>query len=69
MIDPITKDTYIKRVGSLCSDCSVLTASILSDINQVFYGEGLAGDLSAIDLSVRYVTSQEYHDIVTGASG
>jgi len=69
MIDPTTRDAYAKRVGSLCSDCSVLTASVLSDINQVFYGEGPTGDLSATDLSIRYVTGQEYHDLVTGASG
>ena len=69
MIDPKTRDAYAKRVGSLCSDCSVLTASVLSDINQVFYGEGPTGDLSATDLSIRYVTGQEYHDLVTGASG
>ena len=69
MIDPITKDVYAKRVGSLRSDCSVLTASILSDINQVFYGEGPEGNLSATNLSIRYVTGQEYHDLVTGVSG
>lgn len=69
MIDPKTRDAYAQRVGSLCSDCSVLTASVLSDINQVFYGEGPDGDLSATNLSIRYVTGQEYHDLVTGASG
>lgn len=69
MIDPTTKNAYAKRVGSLCSDCSVLTASMLSDINQVFYGEGPAGDLSATNLSIRYVTGQEYHDLVTSTSG
>ena len=69
MIDLTTEDVYIKRVGNLCSDCSVLTASILSDINQVFYGEGISGDLSAANLSVRYVTGQEYHDLVMGISG
>lgn len=69
MIDLGNKEKYSKRVGSLCSDCSVLTASVLSDINQVFYGEGPDGDLSSTDLSVRYVTGQQYHDLVTGASG
>lgn len=69
MIDPTTRDAYAKRVGSLCSDCSVLTASVLSDINQVFYGDGPEGNLSATNLSVRYVTGQEYHNLVTGASG
>lgn len=69
MIDPTTRDAYAKRVGSLCSDCSVLTASVLSDINQVFCGNGPEGNLSATNLSIRYVTGQEYHDLVTGASG
>lgn len=71
MIDPDPKtqeDTYIKRVGSLCRDDRVLSASVLSDINQVFYGEGTEGRLSATDLSIRYVTGQEYHDLVTGPS-
>ena len=56
MIDPQTKDKYAIRVGDLSSSCSVLTASVLSDINQTFYADGIDTSLSAANLSVRYVT-------------
>lgn len=58
MIDLGNKEKYSKRVGSLSSDCSVLTASTLDDINQVFYADGPNSPVSSpIDLSIRYVTA------------
>lgn len=67
MIDLGNKEKYSKRVGSLSSNCSVLTASTLDDINQVFYADGPSSPVSSpIDLSIRYVTADQYHDLVTG---
>lgn len=69
MIDLDNREKYSHKVGKLSSNCIVLSSSALNDINQVFYADGAEQELSATDLSIRYVTSQEYHDLITGAFG
>lgn len=64
MIQDYTR--YIKKVGELDRDSDVLTASISSELNQVFYANDLSSELSARDLSVRYVTQEIFHKMING---
>lgn len=58
---------YSNMLKDLSYNDKVLAESVLSDINQAFYAEGVDGTVSnAFDLSVRYVTADQYHDVVTG---
>lgn len=66
MIDPQTNNRYAARVGDLSSNCSVLTASILSDVNQVFCADNAVSSLSATNLSVRHVLAEEYYSLIAG---
>lgn len=66
MIDLDNREKYSHEVGKLSSDCVVLSSSALNDINQVFYADGAEQELSATDLSIRYVTAEKYHDLIAG---
>ena len=58
---------HVKRFGDLNRDSRVLSSSALSDTNQVFYADDLSSVLSnTMDLSVRYVTQDQFHGIVVG---
>lgn len=57
---------YIKSIGELDRDSDVLSASISADLNQVFYADDLSSELSARDLSVRYVTQEQFHKMING---
>jgi hypothetical protein len=60
-------EQYIKRVGELNRNSEVLSASIISNLNQVFYANDLSSSLSnAMDLSVRYVTQEQFHKMING---
>jgi hypothetical protein len=58
---------YIKRIGTLNRNSEVLSASIISSLNQVFYADDLSSPcINARDLSVRYVTAEQFHKMVNG---
>lgn len=58
---------YAKRLGELNKNSQVLSASMISNTNQVFYGDDLSSALSStMDLSVRYVTQEQFHGMVNG---
>ena len=58
---------HVKRFGDLNRDSHVLSSSALSDTNQVFYANDLSSALSnTMDLSVRYVTQDQFHGMVVG---
>lgn len=60
-------EQYIKKVGKLNRNSEVLSASIISNLNQVFYADDLSSPcVNARDLSVRYVTQEQFHKMVTG---
>lgn len=63
-------NAYEISAGDLRCLTKVVKAEALEDVNQVFYAEGLSGAVStAMDLSVRYVTADEYHKAVVGEDG
>lgn len=57
---------YIKSIGELDRDSDVLLASISADLNQVFYADDLSSELTARDLSVRYVAQEQFYKMITG---
>ena len=60
-------EQYIKKVGKLNRNSEVLSASIISSLNQVFYADDLSSPcVNARDLSVRYVTQEQFHKMVNG---
>ena len=58
---------HAKDLGKLNRNSTVLLSSALSDTNQVFYADNLSSALSnTMDLSVRYVTQDQFHGMVVG---
>lgn len=58
---------YVKTIGDMPYNGQILAASAVSCSNQVFYANNLSSVLSdTMDLSVRYVTADQFHEMVTG---
>lgn len=58
---------HIKELGQMNRYSKILSASMISSTNQVFYSMDLSSALSStMDLSVRYVTQEQFHGMING---
>lgn len=66
MINTKQLTAYIQNVGETMLSDNLIATTALSDINQVFYANGINNDIStATNLSVRYVSEDEFKKAFT----
>ena len=59
-------NNHVKSIKDTRLNEGILLSSAISASNQILYADGITAELSnTMDLSVRYVTNDEFHKLIT----